>query len=144
MLTCSPVFSIVFSTFERNSSQPLNSPHPLRDQLAVWFLVVESYKSNYYLVPWICIDLYIFIYFSLTCLYAGHEKTVLLMYQGGNNGLHEAIYHGKPLVILPMVGDQHDIAVRAKDRGVGEWLNIRTLDGDELEAVIRKVVTNER
>lgn len=66
------------------------------------------------------------------------------MYQGGNNGLHEAVYHGIPLVILPVMADQHDIAVRAKDRGVGESLEIQTLVASELETVIRTVITNTR
>ncbi|EDL37976.1 mCG17781, isoform CRA_a, partial [Mus musculus] len=41
----------------------------------------------------------------------GHPKTKAFITHGGTNGIYEAIYHGVPMVGVPMLGDQpHNIA----------------------------------
>lgn len=70
----------------------------------------------------------------------GHNKTRLLIYQGGNNGLYEAIYHAVPLLVLPVLGDQSDVAQRVSERGIGKRLNVITIDADTLVKSIKEVL----
>ncbi|KAJ3593694.1 hypothetical protein NHX12_006028 [Muraenolepis orangiensis] len=40
--------------------------------------------------------------------HTGHAKTKVFVAHGGTNGVQEAIYHGVPILELPLVFDQHD------------------------------------
>ncbi|KAG8456718.1 hypothetical protein GDO86_002483 [Hymenochirus boettgeri] len=42
----------------------------------------------------------------------GHPKVRLLVTHGGINSLQEAVYHGVPVLGIPLFGDQHDNLVR--------------------------------
>ncbi|XP_057687366.1 UDP-glucuronosyltransferase 2A2-like isoform X2 [Corythoichthys intestinalis] len=67
----------------------------------------------------------------------GHAKTRLFVAHGGTNGLQEAIYHGVPLVGLPLMFDQHDNFFRMKARGVAKVLDIATVNQENfLEALL--------
>ncbi len=57
----------------------------------------------------------------------GHKKTRVFVAHGGTNGLQEAIYHGVPIVGLPLIFDQDDNLFRMKARGIAEVLDIGTL-----------------
>ncbi|XP_071845063.1 uncharacterized protein [Apostichopus japonicus] len=70
----------------------------------------------------------------------GHKKTRLFIYQGGNNGLYEAIYHAVPLLVLPIIGDQSDVAQRVHERGIGKRLNPITITSESLLESIREVL----
>lgn len=41
----------------------------------------------------------------------GHTKTKVFVAHGGTNGVQEAIYHGVPILGLPLIFDQHDIEI---------------------------------
>ncbi|KAJ8036711.1 UDP-glucuronosyltransferase 2B31 [Holothuria leucospilota] len=73
----------------------------------------------------------------------GHSKTRAFVYQGGNNGLYEAIYHGVPMVVLPIGADQGQVASKVRHKGIGISAEIRTISSDELAAVIMEVLTNQ-
>ncbi|KAF7650941.1 hypothetical protein LDENG_00118440 [Lucifuga dentata] len=70
----------------------------------------------------------------------GHPKTRVFVAHGGTNGIQEAIYHGVPILGLPLMYDQDDNLFRMKARGVARVLDIGTLDKDvfleELKAVL--------
>lgn len=72
----------------------------------------------------------------------GHEKIQVLVFQGGNNGFYEAVYHGVPIVILPIMGDQDQVANKAENHGIGVSLNIRTMTSVDLKRAITNVMTN--
>ncbi|XP_052317329.1 UDP-glucuronosyltransferase 2A1-like [Oncorhynchus keta] len=66
----------------------------------------------------------------------GHPKTRAFVAHGGTNGVQEAIYHGVPIVGLPLVFDQHDNLNRMRAKGVAKIVDIATVDSDIfLEAV---------
>ncbi|XP_030833205.1 UDP-glucuronosyltransferase 1-7C-like [Strongylocentrotus purpuratus] len=60
----------------------------------------------------------------------GHPMTRLFVYHGGNNGFLEGIYHGVPMVIMPLIGDQIDNAVKVETLGLGTTLNKNRLSAD--------------
>ncbi|XP_033972419.1 UDP-glucuronosyltransferase 2C1-like [Trematomus bernacchii] len=60
----------------------------------------------------------------------GHPKIKLFVAHGGTNGVQEAIYHGVPVVGLPLFFDQFDNLLRLKERGAAKILTIQTVDKD--------------
>ncbi|XP_029577511.1 UDP-glucuronosyltransferase 2A1-like [Salmo trutta] len=58
----------------------------------------------------------------------GHPKTRLFVAHGGTNGVQEAIYHGIPVVGLPLFFDQYDNLLRLKERGGAKLLSMATVD----------------
>ncbi len=58
----------------------------------------------------------------------GHPKTRVFVAHGGTNGVQEAIYHGVPLVGLPLFFDQPDNLSRVRAKGAAVIVDIATLD----------------
>ncbi|XP_041467630.1 UDP-glucuronosyltransferase 2B33-like [Lytechinus variegatus] len=73
----------------------------------------------------------------------GHPKTRAFMYQGGNNGFYEAVYHAVPMVVIPFYGDQHDVAARVTSRGLGKVLDKFSLSVDIIHSALTDVITND-
>ena len=60
------------------------------------------------------------------------------------NGVWEAVYHGVPMVAVPLFGDQYDNAQRLVSRGMAVKVDIATLTSDELANAIRTVANDPR
>ncbi|XP_064815463.1 UDP-glucuronosyltransferase 2B15-like isoform X2 [Oncorhynchus masou masou] len=58
----------------------------------------------------------------------GHPMTRLFVAHGGTNAVQEAIYHGIPVVGLPLFFDQYDNLLRLKKRGGAKLLSMATVD----------------
>ncbi|XP_033181831.1 UDP-glucuronosyltransferase 2A1-like [Anabas testudineus] len=61
----------------------------------------------------------------------GHPKVKLFVAHGGTNGVQEAIYHGVPVLGLPLFFDQYDNLLRLKEKGGAKLLTIQTVDKDD-------------
>ena len=72
----------------------------------------------------------------------GHKKTRLFIAHGGNNGQMEGLYHGLPMIVMPIVEDQFYSAWRAVDKKFGLSLNPMDFTIDELRAAIQEVLSN--
>lgn len=70
----------------------------------------------------------------------GHPKTRLFVAHGGTNGIQEAIYHGVPLLGLPLMFDQPDNFFRMKARGVAKVLDIATVNKDNFLEALKEVL----
>ncbi|KAM4746508.1 UDP-glucuronosyltransferase 2A1-like [Anableps anableps] len=70
----------------------------------------------------------------------GHPKTKLFVAHGGTNGMQEAIYHGVPLVGLPLMFDQEDNFFRMESRGVAKVLDIATVNKDIFLEALKEVL----
>ncbi|KAM4616681.1 UDP-glucuronosyltransferase 2C1-like [Polymixia lowei] len=70
----------------------------------------------------------------------GHPKTRVFVAHGGTNGIQEAIYHGVPLVGLPLMFDQHDNFFRMKVRGVAKVVDIATVNKDNFLEALKAVL----
>lgn len=74
----------------------------------------------------------------------GHPKTRAFVTHGGTNGLYEAVYHGVPLVGVPLFGDQSDNLARLSRRGGAIVLNFNQLTVDELTETLNTVIDQPR
>ncbi|MED6290850.1 hypothetical protein CHARACLAT_017668 [Characodon lateralis] len=70
----------------------------------------------------------------------GHPKTKLFVAHGGTNGMQEAIYHGVPLVGLPLMFDQQDNFFRMASRGVAKVLDYGTVNKDIFLEALKEVL----
>ena len=73
----------------------------------------------------------------------GHPKTKAFVTHGGTNGIYEAIYHGVPMLGLPLIFDQFDNMVRLKSRGVAKVLDVTALEEETLTQSLRDIL-NEK
>ncbi|KAJ6656088.1 hypothetical protein lerEdw1_004137 [Lerista edwardsae] len=74
----------------------------------------------------------------------GHPKARLLVTHGGLSSLMEAIYHGVPVVGMPLFGDQHDNMVRVEAKSLGLSLSIDQLTAHSLAQAMKKVIGDQR
>nr|XP_044986123.1 UDP-glucuronosyltransferase 2B4-like isoform X2 [Jaculus jaculus] len=72
----------------------------------------------------------------------GHPKTKAFVTHGGTNGIYEAIYHGVPMVGIPLFGDQPDNIVRMKAKGAAERVDFHTMSSMDLLKALRTVIEN--
>ncbi|XP_038131419.1 UDP-glucuronosyltransferase 2B31-like [Cyprinodon tularosa] len=70
----------------------------------------------------------------------GHPKTKVFVAHGGTNGMQEAVYHGVPLVGLPLMFDQQDNFFRMATRGVAKVLDIATVNKDIFLDALKEVL----
>ena len=71
----------------------------------------------------------------------GHPSTSLFVSHCGNGGLYEALYHGVPMLGLPLFGDHTYNCKRIEDRGYGIVLNF-TMTTEDLLTAIQEVLHN--
>ncbi len=76
--------------------------------------------------------------------FSAHPLIKVFVYHCGLNGIWEAVYHGVPMVAIPLFGDQFDNAQRVVSRGMGVKLDITTLTSDELAKAIGIVINYRR
>ncbi|KAI8515626.1 UDP-glucuronosyltransferase 2A1 [Branchiostoma belcheri] len=71
-----------------------------------------------------------------------HPKTKAFVSHCGYNGVAEAMYHGVPLVGMPLFSDQHDNIARMVARGMAVSLDIHTVTSEEVYQAITAVISN--
>lgn len=72
----------------------------------------------------------------------GHPKTKLFVAHGGTNGIQEAIYHGVPILGLPLAFDQPDNLSRMREKGTAKVLDISELDRSVFLEALKEVLDN--
>ncbi|XP_036897821.1 UDP-glucuronosyltransferase 2B31-like isoform X1 [Sturnira hondurensis] len=72
----------------------------------------------------------------------GHPKTKAFVTHGGVNGIYEAIYHGIPMVGLPLFADQPDNIVRMKKKGAAVRLDIKTMSSADFLNALKTVIND--
>jgi MGT family glycosyltransferase len=64
----------------------------------------------------------------------------LVITHGGNNTTTEAMYFGKPMIVLPIFWDQHDNAQRVHETGFGVRLATYSFEERELTTAIERLL----
>ncbi|XP_029456496.1 UDP-glucuronosyltransferase 2A1-like isoform X1 [Rhinatrema bivittatum] len=72
----------------------------------------------------------------------GHPKTKAFITHGGTNGIYEAIYHGIPMVGLPLFADQPDNLAHMKAKGMAVVLDFNTLEEQDMVDALNTVINN--
>ncbi|KAH0615934.1 hypothetical protein JD844_026592 [Phrynosoma platyrhinos] len=72
----------------------------------------------------------------------GHPNIKAFLSHGGLNSIFETMYHGVPVVGIPLFGDHYDTMTRVQAKGMGILLNWKTLTEDELYNALVKVIND--
>ena len=72
----------------------------------------------------------------------GHAKTRFFITHGGANGQMEALYHGVPMLTMPLFGDQKYNAKVSEDKGYGLTLDPYTFTAEQLTDAIENMLVN--
>ncbi|XP_038670477.1 UDP-glucuronosyltransferase 2A2-like [Scyliorhinus canicula] len=72
----------------------------------------------------------------------GHPKTRAFVAHGGTNGIYEAIYHGVPIVGIPLLFDQFDNLLRLETRGAAKVINVAAMQSNDLLQALNEVINN--
>ncbi|XP_051543147.1 UDP-glucuronosyltransferase 2A2-like [Myxocyprinus asiaticus] len=70
----------------------------------------------------------------------GHPKTRAFVAHGGTNGVYESIYHGVPVVGLPLLFDQSENLLRLEVRGAAKVLDATRLDSQSFLTAMQEVL----
>ncbi|XP_041635438.1 UDP-glucuronosyltransferase 2A2-like [Cheilinus undulatus] len=121
-------FGTLVSALSREVTEAIAAAFAQLPQKVVWKFLGEkpsSLGNNTLLVEWLPQNDLL-----------GHPKTRAFIAHGGTNGMYEAIYHGVPVVGIPLLFDQFDNVLRLKVRGAARMVEARTLnEKDFLEAL---------
>ncbi|XP_041030917.1 UDP-glucuronosyltransferase 2A2-like isoform X2 [Carcharodon carcharias] len=72
----------------------------------------------------------------------GHPKTRAFIAHGGTNGVYEAIYHGVPVVGMPLLFDQFDNLFKLEIRGAAKVIYVSTMQSTDLLQALNEVINN--
>uniref|UniRef100_A0AAY4BX36 UDP-glucuronosyltransferase n=1 Tax=Denticeps clupeoides TaxID=299321 RepID=A0AAY4BX36_9TELE len=70
----------------------------------------------------------------------GHPKMKAFITHGGTNGIYEAIYHGVPMVGIPMFADQPDNMMHLKSKGAAVIMDYNTMQTKDLVEALNAVI----
>ena len=71
-----------------------------------------------------------------------HPNIKLFISHCGNNGQFEALYHGVPILGMPVFAEQPYNAARIQAKGFGIYLNVIDFTIDDLDAAISELLSN--
>lgn len=74
----------------------------------------------------------------------GHPKARLFITHGGLFSIQESVYHGVPLIILPVFADQPLNAQKAENDGYGIQLDWDMLTAEQLYQSIQRVLNDPK
>ncbi|XP_060883660.1 UDP-glucuronosyltransferase 2B31-like [Labrus mixtus] len=72
----------------------------------------------------------------------GHPKARAFVAHGGTNGVYEAIYHGVPIIGIPLLFDQFENILRLEARGAAKSLDASKLTSQDFLETIQEVLHN--
>ncbi|MBL9005522.1 MAG: glycosyltransferase family 1 protein [Myxococcales bacterium] len=73
-----------------------------------------------------------------------HENVRVFISHCGVNSVYESLAAGTPIVGIPMMAGQREMAVRVKDAGVGLYVNKSTFTPAELRQTVLRVLEEDR
>lgn len=70
----------------------------------------------------------------------GHPQIKVFVAHGGTNGVQEAIYHGVPVLGIPLFFDQYDNLLRLQERGAAKIIELINVNGHSFEQGLKEVL----
>lgn len=70
----------------------------------------------------------------------GHPQTRVFVAHGGTNGVQEAIYHGVPVLGIPLFFDQFDNLLRLQERGGGKIVKLNEMNSQSFEQGLNELL----
>lgn len=67
----------------------------------------------------------------------------LFISHGGNNSVTEGLYFGKPMIVLPLYGDQNDNATRIQEKGLGLTFRPYQVSEEQILPAIDALINDE-
>ncbi|MFT7807535.1 2-hydroxyacylsphingosine 1-beta-galactosyltransferase [Arapaima gigas] len=74
----------------------------------------------------------------------GHPNIRAFLSHGGLNSIYEAMYHGVPVVGVPLFGDHYDTMTRVEAKGMGIMLEWKKMTEEDLYQAMLKVIKDQR
>ncbi|XP_077428248.1 2-hydroxyacylsphingosine 1-beta-galactosyltransferase [Vanacampus margaritifer] len=74
----------------------------------------------------------------------GHPNIRAFLSHGGLNSIFEAMYHGVPVVGVPLFGDHYDTMTRVTAKGMGIMLHWKSMSEDDLYNALVTVINDAR
>ncbi|XP_020786162.1 2-hydroxyacylsphingosine 1-beta-galactosyltransferase [Boleophthalmus pectinirostris] len=74
----------------------------------------------------------------------GHANTRAFLSHGGLNSIYEAMYHGVPVVGVPLFGDHYDTMTRVAAKGMGIMLHWKSMSEDDLYTALTSVIKDSK
>ncbi|XP_053452685.1 UDP-glucuronosyltransferase 2B31-like [Nycticebus coucang] len=72
----------------------------------------------------------------------GHPQTKVFVTHGGANGIYEAIYHGVPMVGIPLFADQPDNMAHMRAKGAAVTLDFTTMSSADLLSALKTIIND--
>lgn len=72
-----------------------------------------------------------------------HPNVVLFISHGGVFGMLESVWHGVPMLLTPLFGDQHRNSMRATRAGYGKFLPFFSITNETLMSSVQSLITNK-
>ncbi|XKL68154.1 hypothetical protein PGB90_003645 [Kerria lacca] len=73
-----------------------------------------------------------------------HKKVKLFISHCGAYGMQEAVYEGKPMIMIPLFADQPGNAALIAEKGAGIYLDFRTISKEIIVNAIRTILGDTR
>ena len=105
--------------------------------------VIWKYKGNYKLPHNVNKNIRIVPWMQQNDL-LGHKATKVFFTHGGLNSVLEGAYHGTPMVVLPLFGDQPGNAMKVHEAGIGVILDLQNLTPIQVKNAITEVLRNPK
>ncbi|XP_068707964.1 2-hydroxyacylsphingosine 1-beta-galactosyltransferase-like [Montipora foliosa] len=74
----------------------------------------------------------------------GHPSTKVFLTHGGLNSILEGAYHGTPMVVLPLFGDQSANAMKVYEAGIGVVIELEGLTPEVVSNALTEVLKNTK
>lgn len=76
-------------------------------------------------------------------LFAAHPNVKVFISHGGLIGTQEAVFHGVPIIGVPIYGDQYNNLLIAQNAGMGKILKYHDITEERFENILRAVLEND-
>lgn len=81
---------------------------------------------------------------SNVLVFLAHKKVKLFISHCGAYGMQEAVYEGKPMIMIPLFADQPGNAALIAEKGAGIYLDFRTISKEIIVNAIRTILGDTR